>query len=275
MTAWRHSPRRESGPDLRPLFRASFDQIATAHLWLTRLPVAGLLPRELPVLAHAAWAFPLVGLSVGAIGAATAMGASWAGLSAPVAALLVIGAMLMTTGALHEDGLADFADAAGGGSREARLEIMRDSRIGSYGVLALLIVTGLRIACIAALFAISPALAAAGVIGAAAASRAGMAVAMAALGPARPDGLGRQAGRVGAACAATAAGLGGAALLIPAMMLPHPALVWLACAGAIAGAQLWIGARARRLLGGQTGDVLGALQQAGEAACLVALSVFL
>ena len=275
MTAWRPLPRRESGPDLTSGALDRLRQVATAHLWLTRLPVAALLPRELPRLADAAWAFPLVGLSVGLIGAGVVLAASGIGLAPPVAALLAVGAMLLATGALHEDGLADFADAAGGQNRETRLEIMRDSRIGSYGVLALLVVTGLRTACIAAICATSPALAAAGIVGIAAASRAGMAVALAWLAPARPDGLGRQVGRVSRRGAGVAVLLGAAALLIPALISAQPLALWLSGAAAIMLAQLWLGARARRQLGGQTGDVLGALQQAAEAAGLVALSVFI
>ncbi|WP_181180926.1 adenosylcobinamide-GDP ribazoletransferase, partial [Paracoccus sp. FO-3] len=149
-------------------------QAALALVWLTRLPVGRLLPASPPTLAQAAWAFPLVGLAVGFIGAAVLGLAALAGLPGMVAALLAVGAMILATGALHEDGLADCADGSGGATRERRLEIMRDSRIGSYGVLALVLVTGLRVAAIAALVA-QPWLAAAAVAGLAAASRAGMA----------------------------------------------------------------------------------------------------
>lgn len=267
MTAWRPCPRSGLASPLR--------EVLTAHLWLTRFPVAGLVPRDLPQLAQAGWSFPLVGLSVGLVAAAVLAAAAWLGLPAPVAALLAIGAMLLATGGLHEDGLADFADGGGaGGDRERRLAIMRDSRIGSYGVLALIVATGLRIAAISAVFAGSPALAISGVMAVTAASRAGMAAGLALMPPARPDGLGRQAGRVSRGGAAIALLLGGALLLAPALVSTQPLPLWLAVAGAVALAQLWLARRALRVLGGQTGDVLGALQQAGEAAGLVALSLF-
>ena len=250
-------------------------ELATALIWLTRLPVARLLPRELPSLARVAWAFPLVGLVVGLIAALPLVLGLCAGMPAPVAALLGIGAAILTTGGLHEDGLADFTDAAGGATRERRLEIMRDSRIGSYGVLALVIVTGLRITALAALAGQGAGAAAAGLIGVAAASRAGMAAGLGLMPPARMDGLGRQAGRPSRAGMLIALALAAAVLAAPASSDNYPLQSWLVAGLAIAGAQLWLATRAMRAIGGQTGDVLGAMQQAGEAAGLVALTVFM
>lgn len=279
MTAWRPFPSLGLAEPQAPIpprmLRRTLHQIATAHLWLTRFPVAGLLPGDLPRLAQTAWSFPIVGLSVGLTAAAVLAACAYLGAPAPVAALLAIGAMLLATGGLHEDGLADFADGGGaGGDRARRLEIMRDSRIGSYGVLALIVTLGLRAAAIAAVFAASPALAICGVLAVAAASRAGVALALARMAPARPDGLGRQAGRVAPRGAALALALAGLLLLAPALISAQPLLLWPALAGAIGLAQLWLARRAQRLLGGQTGDVLGALQQVGESAGLVALSLF-
>ncbi len=246
-------------------------QAALALVWLTRLPVGRLLPASPPTLAQAAWAFPLVGLAVGFIGAAVLGLAALAGLPGMVAALLAVGAMILATGALHEDGLADCADGSGGATRERRLEIMRDSRIGSYGVLALVLVTGLRVAASAALVA-QPGLAAAAVAGLAAASRAGMALGLGLMPPARRDGLGHAAGRPTRGAMLAALALGAAALMLPALGLPHPAAGWLVLAAAVAAAQLWLARRALRALGGQTGDVLGAMQQAGETGGRVALA---
>ncbi|WP_104492523.1 adenosylcobinamide-GDP ribazoletransferase [Paracoccus denitrificans] len=246
-------------------------ETALALVWLTRLPVGRLLPVPTPALAQAAWAFPLVGLAVGLIGAAVLGLAALAGLPALVAALLAVGAMILATGGLHEDGLADCADGSGGGTRERRLEIMRDSRIGSYGVLALVLTVGLRVAAIAAL-AGDPWLAAAAVTGLAAASRAGMAAGLGLMPPARPDGLGHAAGRPTRGVVLAALALGGAALLLPALCMPHPVAGWAVPVAAVATAQLWLARRAMRALGGQTGDVLGAMQQAGETAGLVVLT---
>ncbi|WP_323032778.1 adenosylcobinamide-GDP ribazoletransferase [Paracoccus sp. (in: a-proteobacteria)] len=246
-------------------------QAVLALVWLTRLPVGRLLPAAPPVLAQAVWAFPLTGLVVGLIGALPLALASVTGLPAGVAALLAVGAMILATGGLHEDGLADFADGNGGATRERRLEIMRDSRIGSYGVLALILIVGLRVAAIAALFD-DPWLAVAAVIGLAAASRAGMAAGLGFMAPARPDGLGRAAGRPTRGTVTAALVFGAAVLLWPALFLSQPVAVWLALLLAVALAQIWLARRALRTLGGQTGDVLGAMQQVGEVAGLVVLT---
>src|SRR5690606_31782388 len=152
-------------------------------------PLGQFLPAAPPHLAQAAWAFPLAGLVVGLAGAAVLALGGLAGLPAMLAALLAVGATILATGGLHEDGLADLADGTGGATREKRLEIMRDSRIGSYGVLALILAVGLRAAAIAALFG-QPWLAAAGMVGLAAASRAGMAAGLRLMPPARAGGLG-------------------------------------------------------------------------------------
>lgn len=250
-------------------------ELATALVWLTRLPVARILPRDLPGLAQVVWAFPVVGLITGLIASLPMLAGLAAGMPAPVAALLAIGAAMLITGGLHEDGLADFTDAAGGATRERRLEIMRDSRIGSYGVLALIMVTGLRVAALAALAGQGPWLAVAGLIGAAAASRAGMAAALGLMPPARPDGLGRQAGRPGMRGVGMALTLGALALIFPALATDRPLALWAVTALAIGAAQAWLARRAMRQIGGQTGDVLGALQQVGEAAGLTALTLFI
>ncbi|MDO5703976.1 MAG: adenosylcobinamide-GDP ribazoletransferase, partial [Paracoccus sp. (in: a-proteobacteria)] len=112
---------------------ARWHQAVLAVAFLTRLPVARLLPAHIIPLNSAAWAFPLAGAVVGGAGAAVLAVAVGAGFPVLLAALLALSAMILTTGGLHEDGLADLADAAGGATRERRLEIMRDSRIGSYG----------------------------------------------------------------------------------------------------------------------------------------------
>ena len=86
------------------------------------------------------WAFPVVGAVVGAIGGAVFWVCARLGMPPGVAAVWTLASMLLVTGALHEDGLADFADGLGGGrTRERKLEIMRDSRIGTFGGLALML----------------------------------------------------------------------------------------------------------------------------------------
>src|SRR5690606_2272058 len=115
------------------------DDIALCLVFFTRLP----LPHfdfGSRTLAQAIWAAPLVGVAVAVAASAVHALASAAGLSPGVAAALALGAAMLTTGCLHEDGLSDVADGFGGGrTRDRKLEIMRDSRIGAYGASALLL----------------------------------------------------------------------------------------------------------------------------------------
>ncbi|MDS9468002.1 adenosylcobinamide-GDP ribazoletransferase [Paracoccus sp. MBLB3053] len=245
-------------------------EAATALVWLTRLPLGAALPRPIPSLALAAWAFPLAGLVVASCAGLVLIAAAAIGLPSPVVAILAIGTMVWLTGGIHEDGLADFADGCGGATRERSLEIMRDSRIGSYGVIALMMVIGLRVGAVSALVEDGSVSAAAALIGAAAFSRSGMAVALAKMPAARRDGLGREAGQVPVARAAVAVILGFGALALAALTAKGGIAIVLLAPLACAAAQLFLARMALRRLGGQTGDVLGAIQQAGEAACLLA-----
>src|SRR5262249_46611727 len=134
-----------------------FDDVVDPAAWIGDVRVAlGFLTR-LPVgatgsLAAAAWAFPVAGLVVGGVAALIFALAAWLSLPPAVAAILAIAAAIALTGALHEDGAVDSADGlAGGGDPEHRLAIMRDSRIGSFGVIALVLVLGLRAAALATL----------------------------------------------------------------------------------------------------------------------------
>lgn len=240
-------------------------QAVTALVWLTRLPLGRLLPSVPQPLSRAAWAFPLAELAVALPAGALFWLAGSLGLPPLACALLALALATALTGALHEDGLADFADGCGAADRARALEIMRNSRIGSYGVVALILSFGLRGSALAAL---APGAGLAALVGAAALSRAGMAVGLCALPPARTDGLGRGAGRVSAGQAALAVALGAALLLWPAGLSG----TWLLALLASALAQALIARSARRRLGGQTGDVLGAMQQVGETAILLVLA---
>ncbi len=241
------------------------EEARLALMLLTRLP-AGRLAEPAPSLADARWAYPLVGLVVGAIAAATQAGALAVGLGPLPAAILALTVAALATGALHLDGLADFADGIGGGRDRAHaLLIMRDSRIGSYGVIALILAMGLAATGLADL---PPETAPAVLLLAATGSRLAMLVVLDRLPPAREDGLGRSAS--GTAPGAWLPG-GVAVALIAVWIGPAaiPALVAVAIA-AVAVARL-----ALRRIGGQTGDVLGATQVTAEVACLLALSAAL
>ena len=134
------------------------DELRLGLMFLTRLP-AGRLDSE-TTLSQAAWTFPLVGLVPGALGWAMFALAGGGALGAALA----ISAMALVTGALHWDGLADFADGMGGGQDRAHvLEIMRDSRIGSYGVLAMILCALLQVLALAEIGSI-PAFLFAGVV---------------------------------------------------------------------------------------------------------------
>src|ERR1700751_2289859 len=154
----------------------------------TRLPVVGTTPQTAKALANAAWAFPVTGLVVGLIGALVYAFARRLRVAASPAATLTAAATLMVTGALHEDGLADTADGFGGGdTRQSKLDIMRDSRTGVFGVCELVLSLSLRI-CARASFADSYAVIWA-LIASHSAARAAMAILMWLFPPARSDGL--------------------------------------------------------------------------------------
>jgi adenosylcobinamide-GDP ribazoletransferase len=124
--------------------RRRCSEAQVALMLLTRLP-AGRLGEPVPTLAQAAWAFPLAGLAVGGVVAAVMAAGQALGWPAAVAAGVAMVAGLLATGGLHEDGLGDVADGFGGGhTRERKLEIMKDSRLGSYGAIALVMALGLR-----------------------------------------------------------------------------------------------------------------------------------
>ncbi len=208
-----------------------------------------------------AWAFPLAGAILGAIGGLAYALAIALHLPPPLAALWALVVEIGVSGGLHEDGLADSADALGAeASRERRLEILRDSRIGAFGALALILALGIRAVAIAAIGRVGAVLAALVVAGAA--SRAAMIGVSFLLTPARREGLGAGLGRLPPV--ASAAGVGIAALLALALLGPGGAL---GVALAAAFALLVVAGIAARRLGGYTGDIYGAV--AALATCTV------
>src|SRR5208337_5164420 len=134
---------------------------------------------------------------VGLVGAVALAAAEALGLPPFVAAALAVAALIAATGALHEDGLADVADGFGGGADRARkLEIMRDSRIGAYGAIALTLALIFRIGALTSAVSLGYWNAAGALVVVAAVSRAGALVPLARLHPARTDGAGAAAGRL-------------------------------------------------------------------------------
>ncbi len=231
---------------------------------LTRLPVPVNGARAMARGAASAWAWPLAGLAVAAVAALAGWLALALGLPAGVAAALVLAVQIAATGAMHEDGLSDSLDGLWGSTtRERRLEIMKDSRIGSYGVLALVLSMLLRWSAVATLMT-DPGWASA-LITAALLSRAGMVALAAALPFARPGGLSASVGRPPAGAISLALTLA----LLAALLLSGWSGLGAAVIAAI-GLVLW-GAIARARIGGQTGDILGAGQQIAEITALLAL----
>jgi adenosylcobinamide-GDP ribazoletransferase len=244
----------------------TFAQFLTATTVLTRLPVAPRTQDTAPqegAVAASCWAFPAVGAGIGFIAAGAMMLATVFGLHNAAAALLGLVAAGLVTGAMHEDGLADTADGFGGGkTRDEKLAIMRDSRQGSYGIIALIVSIGLRAVALTAIA--DPIEGGLALIAAHAASRAALAPALYLMNPAREDGLGAAAGRptFGATLIAVAIG----AVVALAVLGPLRGIVALiAMAVAVAATAVL----AQRQIGGYTGDVLGALQQVGEIVMLL------
>lgn len=246
-------------------YRAFFLAVST----LTRLPspeLRGVTPTDMVV---STLFYPIVGTVLGGVLGLFGMGACLIGVPAALAATLVLLAAALATGALHEDGLADAADGLGGGrDKDKALEIMRDSRVGSYGVVALLLVTQLRFV---ALLTMDPRAWAVAMAHAFAVSRLGAVYLMAALPPARSEDRSLASRMIldtgwihftGALCVGTALSVGLAEVEGIAIL-----------ATGLAAAAL-TGLYYRRRLGGTTGDLIGATTLGVEALALLAWTLF-
>lgn len=243
--------------------RAWSDDLRVAVALLTRIPVShpdGPMPSY---VGRALRAFPLVGALIGACIGLVDLALLALHVPAGAAAALALGAGVLLTGALHEDGLADVGDGfVGGVDKATKLDIMRDSRLGTFGGLTL-VVSFTAKAC--ALAALSPAAVLPALVVAHALGRAAIPVLSVKLPPARMDGLGVRVGTPPRAIAVTAGAL---ALAVTLLMLPVREAVLAAVLAA--GATAAVGLLAMRQIGGQTGDVLGAGDHAVEIAVLVA-----
>lgn len=224
-------------------------------------------------LAPIAWATPIAGALIGALGALALGLAMLLRLPPFVGAAFAVATLTLATGALHEDGLADVADGFGGGAtREAKLAIMRDSRVGVFGAIALILSLLLRVGALAALADDGFRVATASLILSGAASRAGALVPLWRLPPARADGVGASAGRLETKDW-TAAGLSVVAIAFVVGLLALGVVRAVFACVLATGASLAVSALARRQIGGQTGDVAGAAQQLAEIACLCGLLI--
>ncbi|HEY1145048.1 MAG TPA: adenosylcobinamide-GDP ribazoletransferase [Allosphingosinicella sp.] len=220
--------------------------------------------------------FPLAGLAIGALPALFFLIMLVFHADRLMTALVALAVQTVLTGALHEDGLADTADGIGGGkSREQSLVIMKDSRIGSYGAIALFLSFALRASALAAIAReASPFAATLAIPAVAALSRGAIAWHWQRLPAAKRDGLAASAGSPAEAAmqiALVSAGFATAILVWPALGL-QPLVSILLGAGIATLAFTWV---IRRRLGGHTGDTLGATQQICEVAAFCALAMAL
>jgi adenosylcobinamide-GDP ribazoletransferase len=236
---------------------------------LTRLPVYISDTQEGFSISGASRLFPIVGAIVGIIAAAVLWVGSWFTFPSAILALLALLTMTLVTGALHEDGLADTFDGLGGGlTREQKLSIMRDSQIGSYGVMALLFSFGLRWAALTEITEQGFDVVLMSLIATAAASRAALPAVMHFIPVAREDGLSVGAGKPSFDRAITALLIGVGFLLF--LLGFRTCIVAIGLSALVAGMFVYFVAMR---LGGQTGDVLGATQQITETTIFLAILI--
>ncbi len=243
--------------------KTSVDASVLSDFWramalLSRVPLPPVGDFRAALIARSVWCWPLVGLVLAGLALLPAMMVDFLTGNPLVYAIFAIAAMVLLSGAMHEDGIADCADGFGGGmDRDRKLEIMRDSTVGTYAVVMLILTLGLRLVLITAAADIGQA----GILFLimAVISRAAMPVVMRILPPARDNGLGKGAGRPGwlpvligfaiaSAIVLVLGGIGAMFAVIVGVMI----------------AILIVAMVARSQIGGQTGDVLGATQICAE-----------
>ena len=234
--------------------------LVLAVQFLTRLPVPAERAYSPQHLAAAVRYYPLVGALIGGLCAAVFL-ATYHWLSLPVATILALATGLAVTGAFHEDGLADTFDGVGASADRARaLEIMRDSRLGTYGTIALIVALGLKFA---ALASIPPGAVGVALIAGHGLSRLSSVVVMETSPYVRDAGAATPVAQRMGASGWIVVVLTGSALTAGLAWTLSPFAVLPAIAGVIAGhvlMRLWY----QRRLRGYTGDTLGAVQQASE-----------
>lgn len=247
------------------MIRRELEYFFGAIRFFTRLPVPGWVGHSAEALNHSARYFPAVGLLVGGIGALV----YWLALHLwpqPVAVLLSMAATIYATGAFHEDGLSDTADGLGGGWEKARiLEIMKDSRVGSYGVVALVLALLGKFVLLSSLESVLVPFA---LLGGHAVSRFCATTLLATMDYVREDASSK------AKPLATRMSSGAMMVALCFAIAPLAALPWLKAVVGItlaALATLWLARKFRRWLGGYTGDCLGATQQLAEIAFYLGL----
>lgn len=242
--------------------------------FFSRLPT-GPSPHEKPDLGRIAMALPFAAVVMGLIPVALLIGATSLGLPSYFAAALAVAAMVIVGGGMMEDALADAADGLfGGATLERRLDILKDSRHGTYGVAALCLFLVLRVTALGAAAAIDPLMAGAMWLAANIAGRSGALWVAVALPPARSDGASATAG----ALPRRQFAIGAAFAMLLVFIVGAPASGILGALAAVLTVALIIlgwTALCKRLVGGQTGDLIGAAGGLGEIGALTALLIFI
>lgn len=250
-------------PGLAKRLRSAPRDFCICLMFFTRLPALMQL-KEHVSLSRSVHMYPTVGLVVGAIAAVFTTVGTWANLPPLVTAIIAITAMTMATGALHEDGLADTADGFGGGNdKQRKLAIMKDSRIGTYGVLALVFSQILRLILLSEIIQIDLMGAVFSLIGASMISRAGSMLLWAGLPPARIDGLSQGAGqpdKIALGFALTTTGI----FMLPILYWGTGPLALVMAILATSSAVILMIRICKHQISGQTGDTIGATQQICE-----------
>lgn len=243
------------------------DDVLTCLGFFSRLPVK---PRSGPFdLRASAGAWPLAGMALAVAAGLAFLLARAAGMPLMVAAVLALATLTLLTGGLHEDGLADSADGFGGGKTMAsRLEIMRDSRLGTFGGLALVLVLLLKATALASV-GVDPLAGLVALLAAAGISRAAALWHWQDLPSARTDGLAASVGVPEKHALTVAAATAGLMALAALPLFGVSVLVAILLAGLVTAG---FSALCRRMIDGHTGDTIGAAQQLAETAVLVGLS---
>ena len=260
-----------------PVDKPSADYIKQMMIWRYDCQMAAMILTRVPMqidyppdrnIAMSYWAFPLIGILVAGISAVPGAILLLAGVPALAVAAVMLGVAALLTGGMHEDGLADMADSLGGHDPASRLQIMRDSRIGAFGVIALVLVLVIKLACLAELAQQGVTTLIGAWLAASVLSRAMMALQAWSYPPPDESGFAHSVGRPDQKTMLIAMGLGlGLAVLLSASLM-----VFLAAGFAVLITFL-IGAAFHWHLGGINGDGLGATQMLSAAVIFMVMAI--
>ena len=239
-----------------------YRDMKTTMSLLTIIPVRNVPPPG--TIAQSSWFWPIIGAFLGLLAGTTATLLMAIGASPIISSIIATGLLVALTGGLHEDGLADCADGLPNGDNpEKRIEIMRDSRLGTYGVLALVMALLMRVVCLSELLNANLAIEAMVVSGTF--SRMAMTSATCLIAPAAQNGMSSSAGQPSIRITLLSIALSLAVLVL--LSVVH----WLPIIALAAVPVVLFCLYARNRLGGQTGDVIGATQQLTEIFCLLSI----